>query len=68
MGNHKGVVYMKADCNGCTALRDRKCVLGYRIELERDAFSGTALVPMEVCPKPRTVKKLREIQQQAKKP
>ena len=65
MPPHKGQLYMKADCNGCKALQEGKCVLGYGILLERpEPISNPGFsfyVPTEQCPKPRTHIKLNEI-------
>jgi len=57
---------MKADCNGCKALQQGMCVLGYKIILEcpdDDCY----YVPTEQCLKPRTHKRLKEIQEERAK-
>lgn len=67
MPSHKGQIYQKKDCNGCKALQERKCVLGYRILLERSEVSGgigSFFVPVQQCPKPRTHAKLGELLRQ----
>ncbi len=64
MPSHKGQLYQKANCNGCKALQECKCVLGYPIILERpepvSSPSYSYYVPAEQCPKPRTYAKLNE--------
>jgi len=69
MPNRKGKVYMKANCEGCRALQKGKCVLGHKIlwedigeDFRGDQPSVMGYIPMDICPKPRTVKKLRKIQ------
>lgn len=65
MPSHKGQVYMKADCNGCKALQECKCILGYPITLVRPepttSPSYSYYVPMKQCPKPRNHEKLNEL-------
>jgi hypothetical protein len=61
---------MKKTCSGCCALDDSLsngviCELGYKNEKHRQFQSNTSwidiTVPVEDCPKPRTIKKYMEL-------
>lgn len=64
MPNHKGAIYLKANCDGCKALQNGECVLGFKTLFNQPDRYNSAIqfyAPMDPCPKPRTLKKLREI-------
>lgn len=57
----------KKNCNGCAALDENGCELGYKADIRRDrlyangvATSLTILrgTPLDICPKPMTITKL----------
>ena len=62
MPGNKGMTYQKKDCEGCKALRNGYCCLGYGIVIDsQDPLQLPE--PVVPCPKPRTKRKLRAIQE-----
>lgn len=53
---------MKTNCNGCKALIDGECILGYQIKPNL-YYNGKirGYKPLENCPKPKTEKKLLKL-------
>jgi hypothetical protein len=56
---------MKRTCEGCRALNDKSCDLGYKTEwlTPPKEFSGLfiGMKPVEECPKPKTYDKYLEL-------
>lgn len=70
MPSRKGMTYLKSSCSGCKAfdLRTCQCTLMFKIEKKQLPISnfptsiifGGEYCPLELCPKPRTTRKLKE--------